>query len=45
MFTMKIYLKILEILKSGDTVELKNEHGKLVIVRIKRKADKTDFVI
>ena len=45
MFTMKIFMRILEILKSGDTVELKNEHGKLVIVRIKRKAEKTEFII
>lgn len=45
MFTQKILGRIVEILKSGDTVELKIEHGRLVIVRIKRKAEKTDFII
>jgi formylmethanofuran dehydrogenase subunit D len=28
---------IADILKRGDTVELKREHGKLVIVEIRRK--------
>ena len=45
MFTPKIICRIIEILKSGDTCELKVEHGRLVIVRIRRKAEKTDFVI
>ena len=45
MFTQEIVRKILRILKAGKTVELKIERGKLVIVTISRKADKTDFVI
>ena len=45
MFTPKIMNKILSILKDGDTVELKIEHGRLTIVRVRRKADKTDFII
>lgn len=45
MFTQEIVRKIMEILKAGKTVELKIERGKLVIVAISRKADKTDFVI
>lgn len=45
MFTQEIVRKIMDILKAGKTVELKIERGKLVIVAISRKADKTDFVI
>lgn len=45
MFTAKIVSKILAILKDGDSCELKAEHGRLVIVRIRRKAEKTDFII
>lgn len=45
MFTQEIVRKIMGILKAGKTVELKIERGKLVIVTISRKADKTDFVI
>ena len=45
MFTQEIVRKIIGILKAGKTVELKIERGKLVIVAISRKADKTDFVI
>ena len=45
MFTQEIVRKIMGILKEGKTVELKIERGKLVIVAISRKADKTDFVI
>lgn len=45
MFTQEIVRKIMSILKAGKTVELKIERGKLVIVAISRKADKTDFVI
>lgn len=45
MFPTKIIMRIIEILKSGDTCELKLEHGRLVIVRLKRKADKTDFIL
>lgn len=45
MFPTKIILTIIGILKSGDTCELKLEHGRLVIVRIKRKAEKTDFIL
>lgn len=37
--------KILHILKSGDTVELKLEKHRLVIVRIRRSAEKTDIQI
>lgn len=43
--TPYIVKKIVGILKSGDCVELKLERGKLVIVRIKRRAEKTDIVI
>ena len=45
MFPKEIVDKIMAILKSGDTCELKIEHGHLVIVRIKRKADKTEFPV
>ena len=45
MLSQKIIYRIIEILKAGKTVELKIERGKLVIVAISRKADKTDFVI
>lgn len=45
MFTQEIVRKIMAILKAGKTVELKIERGKLVIVAISRKADKTDFII
>ena len=45
MFTQEIVRKIMAILKAGKTVELKIERGKLVIVAISRKADRTDFVI
>ena len=45
MFTQEIVRKIMGILKAGKTVELKIERGKLVIVAISRKADKTDLVI
>ena len=45
MFTQEIMRKIMDILKAGKTVELKIERGKLVIVAISRKADKTDFVL
>ena len=45
MFTQEIVRKIMAILKVGKTVELKIEHGKLVIVAISRKAEKTDFIL
>ena len=45
MFTQEIARKIMAILKAGNTVELKIEHGKLVIVAISRKAEKTDFIL
>ena len=45
MLTPKIVNRIIEILKSGKTVELKIEHGRLVIVAISRKAEKTDFIL
>ena len=45
MFTQEIVRKIYAILKAGKTVELKIERGKLVIVAISRKADKTDFIV
>lgn len=45
MFTQDIVRKIMAILKAGKTAELKIERGKLVIVEISRKANKTDFVI
>lgn len=45
MFTQEIVRKIMAILKAGNTVELKIERGRLVIVAVSRKADKTDFVI
>lgn len=45
MFTPKIVNRIIEILKAGKTVELKIEHGRLVIVAISRKAEKTDFIL
>lgn len=44
-FTPYIVRRIVGILKSGDSVELKLERGKLVLVRIKRHAEKTDIVI
>ena len=45
MFTQEIVRKIMGILKAGKTVELKIERGKLVIVAISRKAEKTDFIL
>lgn len=45
MFTQEIVRKIMAILKAGKTVELKIERGKLVIVAISRKAEKTDFIL
>ena len=45
MLTPRIINRIIEILKAGKTVELKIEHGRLVIVAISRKAEKTDFII
>jgi hypothetical protein len=45
MFTQAIVRTIMGILKAGKTVELKIERGKLVIVAISRKAEKTEFVI
>lgn len=45
MFTQDIMRKIYAILKAGKTVELKNERGKLVIVAISRKAEKTEFIV
>lgn len=45
MLSQKIIYRIIEILKAGDNVELKIEHGRLVIVRIRRKAEKTDFIL
>ena len=41
----KAFKRIMEILKRGETVELHIERGKLVIVRISRKAEKTDVSI
>lgn len=41
----KVFQRIAEILKRGETVELHLEHGKLVIVKISRKAEKTDFIM
>ena len=40
-----IFKRILEILKHGEAVELHIERGMLVIVRISRKAEKTEFPI
>ncbi len=37
-FTPEVIDTINRILKRGDTVELKREHGKLVVVEIQRKA-------
>ena len=45
MLTPRIINRIIEILKAGKTVELKIEQGRLVIVTISRKAEKTDFII
>ena len=45
MLSQKIIYRIIEILKAGKTVELKIEHGRLVIVAISRKAEKTDFIL
>lgn len=45
MFTQEIVRKIMGILKAGKTVELKIERGRLVIVAISRKAEKTDFIL
>lgn len=45
MFTQEIVRKIMAILKAGKTVELKIERGKLVIVAISRKAEKTEFIV
>lgn len=45
MFTQEIVRKIMAILKAGKVVELKVERGKLVIVAISRKAEKTEFVL
>mgnify|MGYP005904343493 FL=1 len=33
----KMLDEILQIVKSGDTAEVKREHGQIVVVRIKRK--------
>ena len=45
MLSENVLKRIMEILKRGETVELHIERGKLVIVRISRKAEKTDFSI
>lgn len=37
-FTDEVVGEICRILKRGDTVELKRENGKLVVVEIQRKA-------
>lgn len=38
-FTPEVRQRILSILKSGDTVELKKEKNKLVVVRIRRRVE------
>lgn len=40
-----IIKRILDILRSGATVELHIEHGKLVIVKLNRKAERTEYQI
>lgn len=40
-----VFKRILDILRKGVTVELHMEHGKLVIVKIDRKAEKTEYQI
>lgn len=37
LFSAELVDMILQILKRGDTVELKRENGKLVVVEIRRK--------
>ena len=43
--TPTVINRIIGILKNGNTVELKLEHHRLVIVEIRRKAEKTEIEI
>lgn len=40
-----IIKRIIDLLRKGETVELHVERGKLVIVKLSRKAEKTDYNI
>lgn len=44
-FTPEIVTLITEILKRGNTVELKKEHDKLVVVEIKRQVKNKTAII
>ena len=43
-FSQELTDVIFKILKNGDSVELKKENGKLVVVQIKRKVKNKTFI-
>lgn len=44
-FTAEVAETILKVLKRGDSVELKKENGKLVVVEIQRKVKSKTSII
>lgn len=45
LFTEELVSEIMRILKHGNTVELKKEHDKLVVVEIQRKVKNKTSII